>query len=242
MNTRSLILSILLSAAAAVPAVAGSIVLEATPFADATSASVALDVAITDNGELLPDCASFGIRRRAIYPCGSWEDVLCIARESGTRTLHFVDADVERNTSYQYEAIGNAASPEACTMPLADQFAFQAAFFYSGFPVPILEFVTVGPDPTPVAHGQLVSQDDAAANFGIGTCANTCLLPLGGGWGGPSVAAYFDTGIEVKVYGTIDYCGNGCWYVLYAMSAAPAPCPPIAVEPKTWTYMKRLYH
>ena len=242
MNLRSFIPSVLLLAAGAVPAAGGSITIDATPLADATSASVVLEVAITDNGEL-PDCARFGIRRRALYPCGDWEDVTCIAREKGTRTLFFVDTDVARNTTYQYEAIGYAPSTEPCTIPLADQIGFAAAFFPSGWPVPIFEFVTVGPDPTPVLHGQLASQDDPTANFFIrSTCSNSCFGVLGtGGWGNASVAAYFDTGIDVLVYGTIGYCGNPCFYVLYATAAEPRACTPIAVEAQTWTHVKRLY-
>ena len=243
MNPRCLMHSMLLLAAGATPAVAGSIVIDATPFADANSTMVALEVTITDNGELLPDCATFGIRRRAIYPCGPWEDVACIARENGTRTLYFVDDEVERNTTYQYEAIGYATSEAPCTVPFADGFAFQDAFFYSGFPFPILAFVSVGPDPTPVAQGQLVSQDDAAANVAFRSqCSNSCLQLFGaGGWGLPGVAAYFDTGIDVLVYGIIQYNGNSAGYTLGATAAEPRQCPPIAIGAKTWTDVKRLY-
>ena len=234
---------VLLSVAGAGPAragFAGSITIDATPFADAASASVALDVHITDYGEL-PDCAMCGIRRRAIYPCGPLEDVVCIARENGTRTVHFVDATVARNTTYEYEAIGFAPSPEPCTIPFADPNTFATAFFPSGFPIEIAAFVTVGPDPTPVLHGRLVSQDDAAANFFVlSTCSNSCFG--GGGWGNASVAAYFDTGIDVLVYGSIYLCGNPCGgYALYATAAEPRQCPPIAVDAKTWTHVKRLY-
>ena len=243
MNTCYLITTLLLSAASAVPALAGSFVIEATPFADATSASVALDVTITDNGELLPDCATFGIRRRAIYPCGDgWKDVACIARVNGTRTLHLVDTDVARNTTYEYQAIGYAPSLESCTVPFGDEFAFEGAFFYSGFPFPILEFVSVGPDPTPIAHGQLVSQDDPAANLGIFQCSDSCLQLVGaGGAGLANVAGYVDTGIDVLVYGDIFYNGNSAGYMFGATAAEPQECPPIAVEAKTWTHVKRLY-
>jgi hypothetical protein len=242
MNLRSLISSLLLLAAGAVPAAGGSICIEATPAADATSASVALAITITDDGEL-PGCTAFGIRRRATYPCGDWEDVTCIARENGIRTVPFVDSDVARNTTYQYEAFGYAVVPGSCAVPLADQYAFQSAFPCNGqFPFEILEFVTVGPDPTPVFHGRLASvEEDPVISWIVASnCGNSCFPGLGGR-GDASVNAYADTGIDVLVYGWVEWCGNGCGYVLHATAAAPRECPPIAVDARTWTHVKRLY-
>jgi hypothetical protein len=221
-------------------ALAGRIDIVLTPLATPgeSNAGVVIDVTITDTGGA-PTCTNIGIRRRAVYYCGglnSWQLAGCIARQSGTVRLFDT---VSANTSYVYEAIGYTGASGACGPP-SDPAEFLAAFDYTGWGFPILAYTSVGPDPTPIGHGRLLTNPDATPNFYLESCAISC-PGIASGIGPPEVIQYVGTGIEVLVYGTVSYCCNCCGYLIYATSAVPMPCAPVGVEERPWSTLKRLY-
>jgi hypothetical protein len=223
------------------PAVAGSITIALTPYSDpaAPNGAVGINLTINDTGGA-SGCTSIGIRRRAVFPCGgSGQVILCIPRQAGTRVLQFYDV-VPRNTSYFYDAIGFGTLPAGVCGFQSDQYAFQQAFDATGWGFPIWAWTTVGPDPTPIAHGRLVQPVDASANFAIEYCTDSC-IGLGEGFGSPDVAQYVGAGTEVFLYGTASYCCNCCGFLIQATSAVPQPCPPVSVEPRAWSNVKQLY-
>ena len=78
--------------ASVAPVLAGSIVIQLTPYSapGVPNAAVQIDLTINDTGGA-SDCTSFGLRRQAVYPCDASAPQLiqCIARQPGTRTLLF---------------------------------------------------------------------------------------------------------------------------------------------------------
>ena len=203
-------------------------------------AGVILDVQINDSGGA-SDCLTIGIRRRAIYPCGPWIGIQCIPRQSGVRTLQLIDGSVDLNTSYVYEAVGYGFVPAACVFQ-SDPSAFNRAFDPTGWGFPIIVFTTVGPDPTPIAHGRLVVSHDATPAFQIESCADGCPTYFGSGYGTPELNPYIGTDTEVFLYGTIAYCCNCCGHLMNVTSVVPHSClPPIAVDMKAWADVKQLY-
>ncbi len=241
MNQRYLPLLVVAAAFAATSAFAGSIHMTATSLSAPGSphAGVILDVQIDDTGGA-SDCVGIGIRRRAIYPCGPWTCIQSIPRQSGARTLQVFDGGVDLNTSYVYEAVGQAVLP-ICGLFASDPTAFSRAFDPTTWGFPIIVFATVGPDPTPIAHGKLVLQQDASSAFAIETCAEGCPWYFRAGYGFPELSQYIGTDTEVLLYGTVEYCCNCCGHLLHVTSAVPSPCAPVAVAMKTWADVKQLY-
>jgi hypothetical protein len=216
-------------------------VITATPFSSpgVPTAAVRLDLSIEDTGGV-PDCTAFVIERRTMFPlCGNAVRVECIPRQSGTRVLQFFDS-VSPNTSYRYEVVGYSGPAGICLFP-SDPFAFQQAFDPHTWAFPIIVYTTVGPDPTPVAQGTLIDPVDASATFQIASCPDGC---SGNGWQGYGAAAapYINSGANVWVYGTIDYCCNCCGWLIGATQVTPHDCLTIATETQAWGQVKRLYH
>jgi hypothetical protein len=213
--------------ASAPAAFGGSITMTLTP--SSAPAAVAVDLTITDTGGAA-GCTYIMIRRRAIFPCGLVDVVQFIPRQLGTWTVQFTDT-VNPNTSYEYRAFGFGSCTES---------EFQEEFDPYGYGFPIKAYTTVGPDPTPIAHGRLVTSIDASAQFGLEPCSDSCAGAYGGS-AGPEVLQYIDTGTELYLYGTLPFCCSSSGWLFQVTSAAPHPCPPIAVETRTWSNLKQLY-
>lgn len=224
---------------------ASSITITATPFATSETAITVLDVVINDDGSL-PECTLFRIVRRAIYPCGVGQSVVCIEREVGTsRSLQFSDQAVQPNTSYVYQVVGEGSAfpplPALCELSTrCDDIEFAQAFDPSGWGFPIISIVSMGPEPTPVAHARLLPPLDAVATFSLEPCQDSCPTFFGQGAGGPEINQYVGTGTAVLLYGTVSYCCNCCGFILSANAAMPQSCT-VAAENLPWSQVKVLY-
>jgi hypothetical protein len=225
-------------ALAVAPVHAGSIILSATN--NATPGYVTLDVTITDTGGA-PDCTAFALIRRAILPCGAPVQIECIPRQGASQTLQFQDT-VARNTSYMYEVQGHGGP---LGLPICgyrtNSYEFQQAFDPHTWGFPILAFLTVGPNPTPIAHGTLLQPFDAAATFNLDPCPGSCPTGFDAGAGTSDLNQYIGAGTAVDLYGTVQYCCNCCGFLLDVTSVAPRPCEPTAVSSRSWTNVKHLY-
>jgi hypothetical protein len=224
---------------------AGAIRISTGTLSDSLSSTglVILDVEIQDTGGL-PTCRVIGIQRMAFYPCGGGTEVIaCIERDFGTtRTLQILDS-VPSNTSYRYEAVGYVTPPFSpdpiCPPPQRfdhDQFIGEFGYGWPG--IPILAYASVGN--APMAHGSLVSPTDACVSFEVQACADQCPRWHGGLSADPEVMQYVDTGMEVMLYGTVEYCCNSCVYQFRVSSATPQGCT-VAVEDHTWAKVKKLF-
>lgn len=227
------------------PAFARGIDIQLTPHSapGVPTASVQIDLTIEDTGGA-SDCTSFALRRRAVYPCdrSAPQVIQCIPRQPGTRTLQFYD-NVALDTTYLYDVVGygpSFAPPGTCLFFLSDQHTFQQVFDPHGWAFPILAWTTVGPDPTPIAHGRLLPPVDASANFALESCSDGC-PDAWQGYAGPEVLQYIGTDTELLLYGNVSYCCNCCGWLFDITSAVPQPCVPLAVQPRTWSNFKRLY-
>jgi len=224
-------------AMAAAPAHASSIVLSATN--TPTPGLVTLDLTINDTGGA-PGCTAFSLIRRAILPCGAPTRIQCIPRQGGSQTLQFQDT-VAPNTSYIYEVHGSGAWGFPLCYYATDSYEFQHAFDPHGWAYPIQAFLTVGPNPTPIAHGTLLQPIDGSTTFRLQTCSEDCPTGFEAGSGPADLSQYIGTGTEVYLYGTVQYCCNSAGFLLGVTSVAPGPCGPVAVSLRPWTSVKRLY-
>jgi hypothetical protein len=242
MRTRSLFIVIVMSL---VPALAaGQIEMTVTPYAQESEPNglVILDIAITDPSGAA-DCDVIVINRKAIYPCGDWQTVTCIPRPDGTTETVQVFDTLPTNVSYMYEAVGYRALPVPSLCPPllpCDLLTFRQQFSPTGWGFPIIAVVSLGAEPPPVAHGTLVTPVDAAANFMIEPCADSCPDYFLQGGGGANLLQYVDTGTEVFVYGNVSYCCNCCGHLIYGADAEPRTCT-VAVENRSWGQLKQLF-
>jgi len=213
----------------------GSIILTLTPYSapGLATATVQVDLTITDTGGV-PDCMFIDVYRRAVYPCGSLGLVQRIPRQLGTRSLQIVDT-VTPNTSYRYFVVSTQSIGPPC-----DSQAFQREFDPYGYGFDIQAYTTVGPDPTPLVKGRLVTTNDATPNFALEHCSDDC-SGIWAGVGGPEVRAYVDTGTELLLYGTAPYCCSTGGWMIQVTNAVPHPCAPVDVEARDWSDLKMLY-
>jgi hypothetical protein len=203
-----------------------SIVLQATPM----PGEILVSMAISDAGAV-PALDGFVVQRHAVYPCDSTKLVHCVAtRELETVThVTVADTDVQPGTQYVYQVLGSQGVP---CLPGGNQYEFQEAFDPTGWGFEIVAFASMSVDPTPVAHGRLVSvPNDQPTYVRVEPCADSC-SPYQAGFATEDVLQYLGTDTEVVVYGSISYAGNNYGYTFARLVGRVRPRP---ARPGAWS-------
>ena len=112
-----------------------------------------------------------------------------------------------------------------------------------GWSEPIVVDVPIGPDPVPIGHGSLVPDsygDPASEHAVLQQCNDSCTLFPGILYPSAALQPYVGTGTALLLYGGLTW-SNATSYQSHVQSFVVEPCPPLAVEQRTWSDVKLLF-